>query len=57
MDLIKKYLGDVMVVTGAGVLVYATWQWSSIAGWYVLGVMVMGAGIIYEMAAMKRGTK
>lgn len=51
----KRYFGDCLVIAGAGVLVYATFMWSNLAGWYVLGSLLVVGGIIVELAGYKRG--
>lgn len=42
----KKYLDDALVVIGAGFLLYATYQVNLIAFWYLLGILLIIAGVV-----------
>ena len=42
----RNYLDDLFMLIGCGVVVYATFLWSAIAGWYAVGIMFIAAGIM-----------
>jgi hypothetical protein len=51
-----KYLDDALIVTGCGLIVYATCRLSMIAALFVGGFMLIAAGILVGMTT-KRGEK
>lgn len=59
MDLkpfMKKYLDDVLVVAGCLAIIGATFLWSVVAGLYVVGLSLIGAGVVVRYER-KRGEK
>ena len=51
----KNYLDDVLVIIGCLVLLFATYQLSLIAFWYLLGVLLIGAGITIGISERRKG--
>jgi hypothetical protein len=46
MQSVKKYLDDVLVLLGFGLMVFATWRWSVTAAIYVCGVILISLGVV-----------
>jgi hypothetical protein len=46
----KKYLDDLMILCGCGLVLYATYQLSVIAALFVGGFMLIGAGVILGLS-------
>ena len=43
---LRKHLDDVLILAGAGLVVYATWVLSWVAALYVAGALLIAAGVL-----------
>jgi hypothetical protein len=46
MQSVKKYLDDLLVLLGSGLIVFATWRWSVTAAIYVCGIILISLGVV-----------
>ena len=51
----KKYLDDLFILAGCGLVIFATAKWSEIAALYVSGVLLIGFGIYTGLVQGKKG--
>lgn len=43
---LRKHLDDICVPLGLGFLVFATFLWSTVAGFYAVGVALIAIGVL-----------
>jgi hypothetical protein len=51
---LRKHLDDVLILAGAGLVVYATALLSAIAALYVGGLLLIAAGVLVGMGGKKQ---
>lgn len=52
---LRKHLDDVLVPLGLGFLVFATFLWSVVAGFYAVGVALIVIGVLAGLGGGKEG--
>jgi hypothetical protein len=55
MKFIIKYIEDILILCGLAVIVATTFLLSTIAGLYILGVVLLGLGIYFAKNPPERG--
>lgn len=54
INLIKKYLEDILILSGLSIIVIATFLISKIAGLYVTGAVLFGLGVYFSKFPLRR---
>jgi hypothetical protein len=52
---IASFMEDICIFSGLGFITGATFLWSKIAGYYVLGLCLLGVGVYLARNPIKRG--
>ncbi len=52
---LRRHADDVLMVAGAAAIVYPTFRLNELAGWYVLGFVLVGFGVLVGMGMRKEG--
>jgi len=52
---LRKHLSDILIITGGGLVVYATWLLSWIAAIYAAGAILIVLGVLIGLGEGKRG--
>lgn len=54
---LQKHLSDILIVTGSGLVVYATWVLWWIAAVYLAGGILVALGVLIGMGEGRRGAQ
>lgn len=49
-----NYIEDIFIFSGLGFLIYATFRLSEIAGFYCVGICLLGLGVYFTRHPIKR---
>jgi uncharacterized membrane protein len=51
----ERHLDDVLIVSGAGLVVYGTWLLSEVGALFVAGAFLIGFGVLIGLGAGRGG--